>query len=104
MTFKTLFLSLLASALLLQSAPALSSSELHNLILWANSAGFFYLGARQVPVLDSSGHSIVEQLYLFSRPTDNAMAVVQLSAPSLKDAENQFIGSTYLSHYLNHNK
>jgi hypothetical protein len=92
--------TLLASALIAHSAPALSGSDFRKLIKWADDAGFVYKGSREVQVLDNAGHPVIDQIFLFSRASDEALACVQANALTLKDAQMQFIGSTYLSHYL----
>jgi hypothetical protein len=97
---KILLSTLLASALIAHSAPALSDSDFRWLIKWADDAGFVYEGPREVHTLDDAGHPEIDQIFLFSRVSDASFACAQANALTLRDAQMQFIGSKYLSHYL----
>jgi hypothetical protein len=101
---KNILLStLLASAFIAHSAPALSESDFRLLIKWADAGGFVYEGPREVHMLDDAGHPEIEQIVLFSPASDASIACAQANALTLRDAEMQFIGSKYLSHYLRAN-
>jgi hypothetical protein len=100
---KILLSTLLASALLAHSAPALSDSDFRQLIKWADDAGFVYEGPRDVHMLGDAGHPEIDQIVLFSRASDASIACAQANALTLRDAQMQFIGSKYLSHYLRAN-
>ena len=100
---KILLSTLLASALIAHSAPALSDSDYRQLIKWADDAGFVYEGPRDVHMLGDAGHPEIEQIVLFSRASDASIACAQAKAQTLRDAEMQFLGSKYLSHFLRAN-
>jgi hypothetical protein len=100
---KILLSTLLASAFIAHSAPALSDSDFRLLIKWADAGGFVYEGPREVHMLDDAGHPEIEQIVLFSRASDASIACGQANALTLRDAEMQFTGSKYLSHYLRAN-
>jgi hypothetical protein len=95
--------TLLASALIAHRAPALSDSDFRQLIKWADDAGFVYEGPRDVHMLGDAGHPEIDQIVLFSRASDASIACAQANALTLRDAQMQFIGSKYLSHYLRAN-
>src|ERR1700747_115572 len=97
---KILLSTLLASALIAHSAPALSDSDFRNLIKWADDAGFVYEGPRDVHMLGDAGHPEIDQIVLFSRASDASIACAQANALTLRDAQMQFIGSKYFLHYL----
>ncbi|HZC34528.1 MAG TPA: hypothetical protein VE242_02885 [Chthoniobacterales bacterium] len=100
---KILLSALLASALIAHSAPALSDSDFRWLVKWADDAGYVYEGPREVHMLDDAGHPETDQIFLFSRASDASIACAQANAQTLRDAQMQFIGSKYLSHYLQAN-
>src|ERR1700746_2644973 len=92
--------TLLASALIAHSAPALSDSDFRNLIKWADDAGFVYEGPRDVHMLGDAENPEIDKIVLFSRASDASIACAQANALTLRDAQMQFIGSKYLFHHL----
>jgi len=83
-----------------QRGVALPGSDLQDLVKWADSAGYVYNGVHQIQAFDLVGHPVSEEVFLFSRLNERALACVRTNVSTLRDAQMQFIGSVCLSHYI----